>query len=62
MTIRIAARRWVTTYLRRKFKKNYSGIELEVNQKWVTNASMNKRIAEVLITSVRSVLGNTTSL
>jgi len=45
-----------TTYLRRKFKKNYSGIELEVNQKWAAGSAMDKRITEVLIESVRTVL------
>ena len=46
-----------TTYLRRKFKKNYSGVELEVNQKWAIDTRMDKRITEVMIGSVRSVLG-----
>ncbi len=45
-----------TTYLRRKFKKNYIGIELEVNQKWATGSAMDKRVAELLIKSFRSVL------
>ncbi|MBQ0788263.1 MAG: N-formylglutamate amidohydrolase, partial [Oceanihabitans sp.] len=33
-----------TTYLRKQFNKNYLGIELEVNQKFATNNTMDSRL------------------
>lgn len=33
-----------TTYLRRKNFSNYSGIEIEINQKWVRDNTMNQKI------------------
>ncbi len=37
-----------TTYLRKKFKNNYRGIELEVNQKWVDENILNKELKKNL--------------
>lgn len=42
-----------TTYLRKKFENNYSGIELEVNQKWVKDNAVNKELKE----NIRKALG-----
>ncbi len=38
-----------TTYLRKKYPQNYSGIELEVNQKFVRENKMDSAIKEVIL-------------
>lgn len=40
-----------TTYLRKKFPKNYSGIELEVNQKFVQNNEMDAIVKNAIFNS-----------
>tara|TARA_R100000935_G_C2828287_1_gene163534 strand:- start:1237 stop:1920 length:684 start_codon:yes stop_codon:yes gene_type:complete len=42
-----------TTYLRKKFPNNYSGVELEVNQKFVTNNKMNKGIKSAILEALQ---------
>ena len=44
-----------TTYLRKKFPKNYWGIELEVNQKFATNHLMHKQVKEIIYKTVQSL-------
>ncbi|AVR46322.1 N-formylglutamate amidohydrolase [Christiangramia fulva] len=45
-----------TTYLRKKFGENYMGIELEVNQKFVSKNSMDKRIKSILKIAIQQLL------
>lgn len=45
-----------TTYLRRKFPENYSGIELEVNQKFVNNNQMDLKLKEVIFKALQKTL------
>ncbi len=45
-----------TTYLRNMNKLNYSGIELEVNQKWVNENRMDKKIKKSIRNALRLVL------
>jgi len=45
-----------TTYLRKKFPENYLGIELEVNQKFVTNNKMNPTTKNQLFTALQTSL------
>lgn len=45
-----------TTYLRRKFPENYSGIELEVNQKFVNNNRMDKKLKETVFKALQKTL------
>ncbi|MGY5849441.1 N-formylglutamate amidohydrolase [Salegentibacter sp. F14] len=42
----------LTTYLRRKFKRDYFGIELEVNQKFVCNNRMDQKLKEAIFTAL----------
>ena len=45
-----------TTFLRKKFPKNYKGIELEVNQKFVSKNQMPFQLKEVIKESLLSIL------
>lgn len=45
-----------TTYLRKRFKKSYAGVELEVNQKWVENNRMQKELKCTLYESLRFLI------
>lgn len=45
-----------TTYLRKKFSKQYSGIELEVNQKFVRGNVMEKRLKNVIFEALSKSL------
>lgn len=45
-----------TTHLRRQFENNYTGIELEVNQKFVKKNKMDSRLKDVLYHSLQAVL------
>lgn len=45
-----------TTYLRKKFRKNYCGIELEVNQKFVSENKMDKLLKNVIFKALQSEL------
>lgn len=45
-----------TTYLRKKFPENYSGIELEVNQKFVNNNRMDEKLKETVFISLQKTL------
>ncbi|MGM0933028.1 MAG: N-formylglutamate amidohydrolase [Bacteroidota bacterium] len=45
-----------TTYLRNKFPENYSGIELEVNQKFVNNNRMDEKLKETVFISLQETL------
>ncbi|SFN46091.1 N-formylglutamate amidohydrolase [Salegentibacter flavus] len=45
-----------TTYLRNKFSENYSGIELEVNQKFVHNNRMDEKLKETVFISLQETL------
>lgn len=47
-----------TTYLRKVFKNKYLGIELEVNQKHVTNNRVHKDIKEKVLRSIDILLNN----
>lgn len=44
-----------TTYLRKQFKNNYLGIELEVNQKFVKDNKMDKKIADYLYSTIEKI-------
>lgn len=44
-----------TTYLRKQFPKNYIGIELEINQKWVTNNAIEESIKTSLSKSINKL-------
>lgn len=44
-----------TTYLRKKFPRNYLGIELEVSQKFVHGNIMNKQIKDLIYRKVQSL-------
>lgn len=46
----------LTTSLRKTFKKNYLGIELEVNQAWVQDNIMEPGIKSVILTSLKELL------
>jgi predicted N-formylglutamate amidohydrolase len=41
-----------TTSLRRTFPEYYSGIEIEVNQKWVSNNVMNKELKKAIFNTI----------
>jgi predicted N-formylglutamate amidohydrolase len=41
-----------TTYLRKQFKTNYIGIEIEINQKFSKNNTINKAIKETLFLAI----------
>ncbi|MDP5158557.1 MAG: N-formylglutamate amidohydrolase [Flaviramulus sp.] len=43
-----------TTYLRKQFKSNYMGIEIEVNQKYTENNLMNPEIKTVLFLALKN--------
>lgn len=45
-----------TTYLRNLFPQNYLGIELEVNQKFVTQNKMEKRLKKVIFEALLEVI------
>ncbi len=45
-----------TTYLRKKFPENYSGIELEVNQKFVKNNKMDIKLKEAIFKALQKTL------
>ena len=45
-----------TSYLRKRFPQNYYGIELEVNQKFVSQNTMEGRIKEMISSSLSEVL------
>lgn len=45
-----------TTYLRKKFGQMYSGIELEVNQKFVSEDKMDDRLKKMLKASVQKLV------
>ena len=44
-----------TTSLRKMFPENYSGIELEVNQKWANNGIMDDNLKNILYSSLEEV-------
>lgn len=44
-----------TTYLRKQFHKNYLGIELEVNQKWVKNNAFDDSAKTSIIKSINKL-------
>ncbi len=44
-----------TTSLRKIFPENYLGIELEINQKWVTDNKMDISIKDPIVNSVRTL-------
>ena len=44
-----------TTYLRKQFKSNYLGIELEINQKFATNNQMNDAIKNCLYKAIAKI-------
>jgi len=46
----------LTTYLRKKFPKNYWGIELEVNQKFVVNNKMESSVKKSLLLALKASL------
>ncbi|MEW4924296.1 N-formylglutamate amidohydrolase [Algibacter sp. 2305UL17-15] len=48
-----------TTHLRKKFTKNYIGIELEVNQKFADNNSMDEGLKQTLLLALKDVLNST---
>lgn len=45
-----------TTFLRRKFSENYLGIEIEVNQKFVSNNKMKEKIKSCIFTALERCL------
>ncbi len=45
-----------TTYLRKKFPKQYLGIELEVNQKFVRDNIMEKRLKNVIFEALSKII------
>ena len=45
-----------TTYLRKRFPENYMGIELEVNQKFVSNNTMNSKHKKQVFSALKSLL------
>lgn len=45
-----------TTYLRKKFPKQYLGIELEVNQKFVKDNKMEKRLQNVIFEALSKII------
>ncbi|WP_081211214.1 N-formylglutamate amidohydrolase [Salegentibacter sediminis] len=45
-----------TTYLRRKFPENYSGIELEVNQKFVKDNKMGLKLKNTVFNALQKTL------
>lgn len=45
-----------TTYLRRKFPKQYSGVELEVNQKFEKANKMDKKLKETIFKALQQTL------
>ncbi|MFD2915913.1 N-formylglutamate amidohydrolase [Psychroserpens luteus] len=47
-----------TTYLRRKFKKNYIGIEIEINQKHSKSNQMNQLLKDTLLVAIKNVTIN----
>lgn len=44
-----------TTYLRKKFPKNYIGIELEINQKFSSNNTMNSHLKNTLFKAIKQL-------
>ncbi|MDT0651444.1 N-formylglutamate amidohydrolase [Autumnicola edwardsiae] len=46
----------LTTFLRSNFPNNYSGIELEVNQKFVQNNKMDERLKMAIFDSLKATL------
>ena len=44
-----------TTYLRKKFPENYSGIEIELNQKWVSNNRTDEDIKKAVYQSIEGL-------
>ncbi|MFV8225868.1 N-formylglutamate amidohydrolase [Christiangramia aquimixticola] len=44
-----------TTYLRNKFKSNYAGIEIEINQKWAEDEVMPLGIKESFYKAIQSI-------
>ncbi|MUP45747.1 N-formylglutamate amidohydrolase [Gramella sp. BOM4] len=44
-----------TTYLRKKFPANYSGIELELNQKWVKKNKLDEPIKDLIFNVVKEL-------
>lgn len=45
-----------TTFLRKQFPKNYLGIELEINQKFSTNNSMDSKIKTDLFSALQTLI------
>ncbi|WP_372916875.1 N-formylglutamate amidohydrolase [Salegentibacter sp.] len=45
-----------TTYLRKKFPENYTGIELEVNQSFVEKKRMNEKLKEAIFKALKETL------
>ena len=45
-----------TTYLRKQFKSNYLGIEIEINQKFTKDNTMDNQIKKVLSRSIKLLL------
>lgn len=45
-----------TTHLRKKFKDNYIGIELEVNQKFAKNNQMDAYLKQMLVFALKTVI------
>ena len=44
-----------TTYLRRKFKQNYIGIEIEINQKYSKSNQMSMLIKDALLVAIKNL-------
>ena len=45
-----------TTYLRKQFKSDYLGIEIEINQKFTKDNTMDNQIKKVLSRSIKLLL------
>lgn len=45
-----------TTHLRKKFKDNYIGIELEINQKFAKNNQMNEDLKQTLLFALKTAI------
>ncbi|MEM5565252.1 N-formylglutamate amidohydrolase [Psychroserpens sp. AS72] len=45
-----------TTYLRQKFKQNYIGVEIEINQKYSKSNQMNQLIKDTLLMALKNVI------
>jgi predicted N-formylglutamate amidohydrolase len=50
-----------TTYLRKKFPTHYLGIEIEVNQKFVSENKMNSEMKQLIFTAISTLKSNSYS-